>query len=72
MADITGETIRALRKELGLTQEQFARRLEVGTATLRDWEANRHQPRGLYRKGLERELKKDDRKRADGGMVQDG
>ena len=35
-----------LRKTLGLTQEAFARRLNISARTLRDWEQSRRQPSG--------------------------
>ena len=39
----------ALRERLGLTQEQFARAFGVTTATLRNWEQGRREPRGPAR-----------------------
>jgi putative transcriptional regulator len=38
--------VRALRKRLGLTQEQFAARFGVNIWTLRDWENHRREPDG--------------------------
>ena len=38
---MTPADLRALRLALGLTQREFAARLPVGYATLRDWEAGR-------------------------------
>jgi DNA-binding transcriptional regulator YiaG len=52
--EITPDRIRTIRRMLGLTQEEFARKLDAGTATLRDWEAGRHKPRGVYLRQLER------------------
>lgn len=38
--------LRRTRAQLGLTQEQFARRIATPTATLRDWEQGRFTPPG--------------------------
>jgi putative transcriptional regulator len=38
--------VRALRRRLGLTQEQFANRFGVNIWTLRDWENHRREPDG--------------------------
>jgi putative transcriptional regulator len=34
----------AIRREQGLTQEEFAARFGLPVATIRDWEQNRRQP----------------------------
>lgn len=39
----------AIRKELGLSQEQFARLMGVSVATLRNWEQGRREPHGPAR-----------------------
>ena len=39
----------AIRKELGLSQEQFARLMGVSVATLRNWEQGRREPQGPAR-----------------------
>ena len=39
----------AIRKELGLSQEQFASLLGVSVATLRNWEQGRREPHGPAR-----------------------
>ena len=39
----------AIRKELGLSQQQFARFMGVSVATLRNWEQGRREPRGPAR-----------------------
>jgi transcriptional regulator with XRE-family HTH domain len=39
-------TIRDLREATGLTQAELANRLEVATATLRNWERGMHRPKG--------------------------
>ena len=36
--------VRAVRKKLGMTQANFARRFGFGLATVRDWEQGRYQP----------------------------
>ena len=38
--------VRALRKRLGLTQEEFARDFGLNIWTLRDWENHRREPEG--------------------------
>lgn len=38
------DTIRQIRHELNLTQEQFAMLLDVGSATVRRWESGRTAP----------------------------
>ena len=43
--DITPSTIKAIRKNCGLTQKEFAKRLGVGEVTILDWEHGRHPPR---------------------------
>jgi putative transcriptional regulator len=39
----------ALRERLGLTQDEFAKAFGVTTATLRNWEQGRREPRGPAR-----------------------
>lgn len=39
----------AIRKELGLSQDQFARLMGVSVATLRNWEQGRREPQGPAR-----------------------
>ena len=41
--------VRAVRKKLGLTQEQFAVLLGVSTSGLRKWEQGKRQPTGAAR-----------------------
>ena len=38
--------VRQARKKSGLTQEEFARRIDTPAATLRDWEQGRFKPPG--------------------------
>ncbi|MDO8617088.1 MAG: helix-turn-helix domain-containing protein [Dehalococcoidia bacterium] len=44
--------IKALRRSMNLTQEQFAGRLGVSVSTVQKWEGGRAVPRGLYRGAL--------------------
>lgn len=37
-------TVRALRKKLNLTQEEFAARFHLPLGTIRDWEQGAHRP----------------------------
>jgi putative transcriptional regulator len=37
-------TVRALRKKLNLTQEEFAKRFHLPLGTVRDWEQGAHRP----------------------------
>ncbi len=55
---LTGETIRALRERLGLTQVEFAALLDAHPITVSRWErpANRHRPSGAYAAALLRLL----------------
>jgi DNA-binding transcriptional regulator YiaG len=41
-----GEDIAALRRFVGLTQEQFARAMGISVHTLRNWEQGRRRPEG--------------------------
>lgn len=38
-----------IRKELGLTQEEFAKRYGFSTGTIRNWEQKRRKPEGAAR-----------------------
>ena len=42
----TGEDVAALRRFVGLTQEQFASAMGISVHTLRNWEQGRRQPEG--------------------------
>jgi len=42
----TPERVAALRRRLGLTQAEFARRLGVRQQTVSEWETGLHRPRG--------------------------
>jgi DNA-binding transcriptional regulator YiaG len=42
----SGEDVAALRRFVGLTQEQFAQAMGISVHTLRNWEQGRRQPEG--------------------------
>ena len=42
----SGDDVVALRRFVGLTQEQFARAMEISVHTLRNWEQGRRNPEG--------------------------
>ena len=42
----SGADVGALRRFVGLTQEQFARAMGISVHTLRNWEQGRRQPEG--------------------------
>lgn len=42
----SGEDIAALRHFIGLTQQDFARAIEISVHTLRNWEQGRRKPEG--------------------------
>jgi putative transcriptional regulator len=42
----SGEDIAALRRFIGLTQEQFAQAMSISVHTLRNWEQGRRRPEG--------------------------
>jgi len=42
----SGEDIAALRRFVDLTQEEFARAVEISVHTLRNWEQGRRKPEG--------------------------
>lgn len=51
---MTADEIRKLRKALGLTQEQFAKRVGAARVTVAKWEIGKHPPKGLYLQALEK------------------
>ena len=51
---MTADQVRRLRERLGLTQEQFARRIGAGRATVARWELGESKPTGLYLQALEK------------------
>lgn len=48
----TGETIRALREHMNLTQREMADELEVRQQTISEWETNLHTPHRSTQKTL--------------------
>ena len=40
------ETVRALRKHMGLTQKQLAAQINARQQTISEWETGQYQPRG--------------------------
>ena len=46
--------VKALRSQLGLTQEEFASRLGLATSTVQKWEGATARPRGLSLRALKR------------------
>jgi putative transcriptional regulator len=52
MLDHTGELIRTLRRDLGLTQEEFAHELGITVGTVTRWENGRFRPSKLARATL--------------------
>ena len=42
----SGDDVAALRRFVGLTQEQFARAMAISVHTLRNWEQGRRKPEG--------------------------
>lgn len=49
MLDHTGEFVRGLRRDLGLTQEEFAHELGITVGTVNRWENQRFRPSKLAR-----------------------
>lgn len=58
---LTPETIRELRRRLGLTQPAFAVRLGVSVQAVRHWEQGLRTPTGLYAKALRALIKQSPR-----------
>jgi putative transcriptional regulator len=50
--------LKEARARLGMTQAQFAARIEVPLKTLQGWEGDRMTPRGLALKGINQILDK--------------
>jgi putative transcriptional regulator len=57
---VDASMVKALRKELGLSQVEFAALLTVEIGTLRNWEQGRREPHGPAR-ALLRAIRKDPR-----------
>lgn len=57
MNEMIGEILK-LRRVLGLSQEQLSQRLGISWMTIYRWESGKTKPIGLYRKKIERMIKK--------------
>ncbi|MDQ3692644.1 MAG: helix-turn-helix domain-containing protein [Chloroflexota bacterium] len=49
---LTPELIRSLRRQLGLTQSEFAQRLGVSMQAVSFWERGTRTPTGLYARAI--------------------
>lgn len=56
-APITPETLKRLRRAMGVTQQEFAQRLGVSIGSVQAWEQAQRQPKGLYRRAVEDKLR---------------
>ena len=54
MSDSTGTSIRELRRNLRMTQEEFAHTLGITVATVNRWENGHAKPSKLARRAIER------------------
>ncbi len=54
MSDPTGASIRELRRNLRMTQEEFAHTLGITVATVNRWENGHAKPSKLARRAIER------------------
>lgn len=54
MSDQTGTNIRELRRNLRMTQEEFAHTLGITVATVNRWENGHAKPSKLARRAIER------------------
>jgi putative transcriptional regulator len=54
MNDSTGTSIRELRRNLRMTQEEFAHTLGITVATVNRWENGHAKPSKLARRAIER------------------
>ena len=52
------EEIKSLRKRLGLTQVELARRLKVAVSSIKKWEHGNNRPSGKSIKKLNRQAKR--------------
>ncbi len=50
--------IKEIRQKLGLTQEQFAHKLQVAAFTVRRWESGKTKPHRIHQRQLNRLAKK--------------
>jgi len=53
MVERTGQAVRALRQRLGMTQEEFARRIQVTLSTVNRWENGHAAPSHLAWRAIE-------------------
>ncbi|TMA95846.1 MAG: helix-turn-helix transcriptional regulator, partial [Deltaproteobacteria bacterium] len=53
MVERTGQTVRNLRQRLGMTQEEFARRIQVTLSTVNRWENGHAAPSHLAWRAIE-------------------
>ena len=53
MLERTGQAVRALRQRLGMTQEEFARRIQVTLSTVNRWENGHAAPSHLAWRAIE-------------------
>jgi DNA-binding transcriptional regulator YiaG len=56
------EPIKALRKRMGLSVEQFAVLFLVSPRTVEQWEQGRRKPKGLTLQAIEKEIAKRNKK----------
>ena len=61
------ETVRNLRIDLGLTQEQFAAKIGVTVSTVNRWENNKGKPSPLARIRIRERWQMVDKNETDGG-----
>lgn len=52
------QRIKALRKQMGLSVEQFGELFAASPRTVEQWEQGRREPRGLTRRAIEKEIAK--------------
>jgi len=50
---MNAETIQRLRSRLGLSQEQFAQRINVSVRTIKRWEAAKSEPLPVFVKAMQ-------------------
>lgn len=56
-AILTNMDIKKIRKDLGLTQEDFARKVGVSWSTVARWEAGKGHPSRLAQRNIEKLIK---------------
>ncbi len=50
--------IKEIREKLGLTQEQFAHKMQVAAYTIRRWESGKSEPQQIHQQQLDRLARK--------------